>query len=139
MNKLIMLSTFLLVTGCSVTSKSSIASPVSVEAKSKIQGNIDVGEKISGSVKATTFLGFLQLSGPNKYIDGMFIDFNPFDPVPGLKSAAAYVTKVNSGAEIIVNPQYTVIKNSALGFANYEVTVTGYKGVFTEFVNKPID
>ena len=139
MNKIIMLFLFLLMIGCSVTNKSTIASPVSVEATSKLQGNIEVSDKISGSIKATMFLGILQLSGPNTYADGVFSTNNPFSTIPRLKAAAAYNAKVNSGAEIIVNPQYTIKKHSALLFTNIEIEVTGYKGVFKEFVNKEID
>ena len=36
--------------------------------------------------------------------------------------------KKNIGAEIIVNPQYTIKKHSALLFTNIEIEVTGYKG-----------
>ena len=139
MNKIIVLILFLLMMGCSVTNKSTIASPVSVEATSKLQGYIEVGDKISGSIKATMFLGIIQLSGPNTYADGVFSIINPFAPLPRLKAAAAYNAQVNSGSEIIVNPQYTIKKYSALGFTNIEIEVTGYKGVFKEFVNIKID
>jgi|TARA_B100000809_G_C14670708_1_gene363124 hypothetical protein len=142
MNKIIVLIMFLLITGCSVTNKSTLVSPVSVEAKSKLQGNIEVGDKISGSIKATMFLGVFQLSGPKTYLDGLngaFPAYNPFDCLSRLKAAAAYKAIVNSESEIIVNPQYTITIHRALGFSNIEIEVTGYKGVFTEFVNRPID
>ena len=85
------------------------------------------------------FLGIIQLSGPNTYADGIFPTNNPFATISRLKAAAAYNAIVNSGAEIIVNPQYTIKKHSALLFTNIEIEVTGYKGVFKEFVNKEID
>ena len=143
MNKIIMLISFLLVTGCSVTNKSMLGSSVSIETQTKIQGNVDVGEKISGSVKATYLLGLIQLSGPKSYVEQPHGFINPFaftqKNICRLKDAAYYNAIQNSDAEIIVNPQYTVRTHSAFGFSNHEVEVTGYKGVFTDFENISID
>ena len=143
MNKFIMLISFLLVTGCSVTNKSILGSPVSIEAQTKIQGNVEVSEKITGNVRATYFLGLIQLSGPKSYVEQPQRYIFPFafaqKRLDRLKGAAYFVAIQESDAEIIVNPQYTVKTHSAFGFSNHEVEVTGYKGVFTGFENKDID
>ena len=137
MNKIIIVIVTLFMTGCTVTNKSAISAPVGVSADSKLHGNIEVGDKISGSVEATYFIG-IKLTGPDKYADLNWVGTGSlFNPVPQLKAAAAYNAISNSDAEIIVNPQYTITKNSAFGFVSYQIEVTGYRGVFTEFINKP--
>jgi len=135
MKKILMLLIFLIFTGCSTVNKSTIASPISVSTSSEINANIKVGDKISGSSKTNLLLGFWILSGPTEFADGVFAGLiaNPFDPIGPAKSAAAFDAISNSGADVIINPQYTVKVDRTLVYTNIEVTVTGYNGKIIGF------
>ncbi len=127
MKKMMVLAlSFLVTTGCSVTNKSSLSAPVSVAASSNLYASVEVGEAISGTTRATSFLYFLPLSGPDTFADGVFGGM-----AGGLKAAAAYDAISKSGAEIIVNPQYVVTAKGGLLIQNTTVDVTGYKGTIT--------
>ena len=124
MNKssLLVLS-LLMSTACSVTNKSVLSAPVSVAASSNLYATVDVGEKIEGSAKSTTFLRFIELTGPDTFADGVFGGM-----AAGLKGAAAHDAMSKSGAEVIVNPQYVINTKGGLLIQNTTVKVTGYKG-----------
>ena len=135
MRKLLLLSVVFLFTGCSTVNKSVIASPINISAESKINADIKVGEKITGTAKSTLLMGFIVLTGPDKFADGVFGSLltNPFDPTPSIKAAAAYNAVSRSGADVIVNPQYRVKINRAFMITMVEVTVTGYNGKIMGF------
>jgi hypothetical protein len=120
---------FLMATGCSTTNKSALSAPISIAATTNLYANVDVGDKISGTSKASFLLGFLQLGGPSKFADGVFggAFASPLDPTPSLKAAAAYNAMEDSGAEVFVNPQYVVTVKGFL-IVTVTVDVTGYKG-----------
>jgi hypothetical protein len=132
MNKATILGLSLLVsTGCASTNKSFMSAPVSVAASSNLYANMEVGEKISGQAKATYFLGFLQLSGPNTFADG--VKFHTGFGSGSLKAAASFEAMKSSGAEVIVNPQYVVHVKKNLIVKTVTVDVTGYKGLIKNF------
>ena len=97
MKKIIIISIALFMNGCSVTQNSAIGAPVGVSASSSLHGNIDVGDKISGSVKGTYFLG-IKLTGPDKYTAlGIGGSSNPFNAICKLnerKSLPKCVTRI---------------------------------------------
>ena len=86
---------------------------------------VDSSSKISASSSATYLFGLLRIAGDNNFADGIFRG-----PVGGTQSAAAYKAVTNSGADVLVNPQYTLTKTTGFLWlwTTYESTVTGYKG-----------
>ena len=128
MNKPMILGLSLLMTttACSVTNKSVLSAPVGVSATSNLYATVDVGEKIEGTAKATTFLRLIELSGPDTFADGVFGGM-----AAGLKAAAAYNAMSKSGAEVIVNPHYVVNTKGGILFQTSTVNVTGYKGTIS--------
>mgnify|MGYP001226255206 CR=1 FL=1 len=95
-----------------------------MSASVELDADVTIGGKISGSAEQTVFLGIFKLSGPDKYADNVF---------GGIKSAAAYNALHNSGADVIVNPQYVRTTTSNLFICTEECTVTGYKGTLSAF------
>ncbi len=122
-------------TGCSTINKSVISSPINVSAESKINADIKVGEKITGTAESKLLMGFIVISGPNKFADGVFGSLltNPFDPTPSIKAAAAYDAVARSGADVIVSPQYIVKIDRSFLVTIVNVTVNGYNGKIMGF------
>ena len=134
MKKILLLTLFIFI-GCSSINKSVIASPVEVTTTTNINANVKVGDKITGTAKSRLLLGFFVLSGPTEFADGVFSSLvaNPLNPTGSIKAAAAYNAISESGADIIVNPQYVVTINRSIIYTTIEVTVSGYNGKITGF------
>ena len=128
---LLMIFSLLIISGCSTITQSTNVAGFSASAVTNLEADVSVSEKISGAVSQVLFLGLIPLpGGPTKFTTGVFSGFSsPFDPTPKLKAAATYKAIDSSGADIIVNPQFTVKTTSVGLFITYTVTVTGYKGI----------
>ena len=129
MKKMIIVSTMLLLfvfTGCSSVNKSFNAAPFSVSASASLEADVEVGGKISGTARGTYLFGLICLGGPTKFADNTGL--GGFGPSGLLKSAAAYNAMEDSGADVIVNPQYVIEANKNIFIHSYKVTITGYKG-----------
>ncbi|QXP74353.1 hypothetical protein RRF68_12745 [Tenacibaculum sp. HL-MS23] len=103
--------------------------------------DIDMDKKLVGKSTSSYFLLF-RVNGDNKFADGM--SYSSESKLSGIlnarenktKSSAAYNALHNSGADIIVHPNYVVeIKNYIL-FKQINVTVSGYAGYFKKFYQK---
>ena len=111
--------------GSKVVHKSALSASTTVTAEgAKLSTNISVGEKISGTATCKTLFGFIKLESPEGYADGV---------LGGLKSAAAYDALIKSGADIIVNPQYTYSVDGGFFGKTKKCTVTGFKGTVDGF------
>ena len=122
-----------LFTSCSVLNKSTNAA--FFEAKAEVESVkaeviVDDSKKIRGTSKSTYLLGFLRISGDNKYADGVYGSFNPLNKNAHVSAAAAYKAIKSSGADVIVNPQYEIKATNFLLFSTVEASVTGMKGTF---------
>ena len=137
MKKIIIISSILLLVGCSTQNVSTNSAPLHISLSQNVGADIDVGRKISGEASASLLFGILQLpGGPNKFADGVFesnLSMNPFDPTAKLKAAASYNAISSGHADIIVNPQYFIKITNFLLIKHYTVEVTGYRGTVTKF------
>ena len=108
-----------------VIHKSALSASTTVTAEgAKLSTNVSIGEKISGSATEKTLFWFIKLEKPVGYADGI---------LGGLKSAAAYDALIKSGADIIVNPQYTFMCTGGFFGKTKSCTVTGFKGTVDGF------
>ena len=102
---------------------------------------IDMNKKLVGESTSSYFLIF-QVGGGNKFADGMSYSSDTnfsflFKARENkTKSAAAYNAIQNSGADIIVHPNYVVEIHDYLLFKQIKVKVTGYAGYFKKFYQK---
>ena len=119
--KKFLLSTFLILFcfSCSSLNKSYINAPVNVSSTVEVDADITLGNEITGTANSTSLFGLLTLDGPTKFADNVF---------GGLPSAAAYNALEGTGADVIVNPQYTYSVEKVLFFTTTTCTVTGVEG-----------
>ena len=119
--KHIFLSLFIVIflTSCSSLNKSYVNAPVNVEAKVKVDVNIKLGDEVTGTAETTSLFGLLTINGPTHFADNVY---------GGIKSAAAYNALDGTGADVIVNPQYTYEVNQVLFITTKKCTVKGVAG-----------
>jgi hypothetical protein len=122
MKKILLLMMVLSLTSCQTLVKSSQGlsfSPTATVKNVDVELVVDNSSKITASSSATYLFGLLKIS------DGIFKG-----AVGGTQSAAAYRAVSNSGADVLVNPQYTLEKTTGFLWlwTTYESSVTGYKG-----------
>jgi hypothetical protein len=118
---------------CSVLNKSTNAAFFESQANvAPVEAEIEVDDskKIKGNSKSVYLLGILRIAGDNKYANGVFSSYNPFDIIAPVSAAAAFKAIKSSGADVIVNPQYEVKQTNLILFKTVEATVTGMKGTF---------
>ncbi|RMF14775.1 MAG: hypothetical protein D6758_10950 [Gammaproteobacteria bacterium] len=120
-------------TGCSSLNVSSNSLPVAGNIETDVKADVEVGQKITGSSKATKIL-FFTLMDDKEFADGVNYGggagfaLSPLDKVSAVKAAAAYNAIEASGADVIVAPRYTVKQEDFVVYGTIEVTVEGYKG-----------
>ena len=123
----------------------------------QIKANFDFNlkERKVGEAKATYLLGFIRLRGDNKYSEVKGININngsgflgnvmsfkkKFSKLEKVKSAAVYNAINSEDCDIIVNPQYEVVKTPKwLGIIKtYKVKVRAYNGKIKEIYQEKID
>ena len=118
---------------------------------------IDDTQKLKGTSKSTYFLMF-RIEGDNEYADGVdysgiggtggnFIGqllgmLNPLnlvtkiftgDAAGKVKASAAFAALSGSGADFIAHPTYSYTKKNWLIIQQFEATVEGYPGVYSNF------
>lgn len=135
----------LFLASCSSTKMNSLSTPsYAPQAEiNPIRANVqvDMTKKLSGESSSSYFL-FFRTSGDNKFAEGM--TYSGENAVKGMfkarenktKSSAAYNALENSGADIIVHPNYVIDVKNYLFFKKITVKVTGYAGYFTKFYQK---
>ncbi|WP_369601518.1 hypothetical protein AAIA72_00570 [Hahella sp. SMD15-11] len=122
-------------TGCSSLNVSSNSLPIQGAVSTDVKADIEVGQKISGTAKATKIFLFT-LMDDKEFADGVSyggasassFSLGGLGPVEAVKSAAAYNAIQASGADVIVAPRYTIKKEDFGVYGTIEVTVEGYKG-----------
>ena len=120
------------VTSCvSTNKKSHVYSELDIKVKTALEAKVDVNmeTKLFGSSSATYLFGLFRIFGYHtEYADG----YGGFGRIGRLKSAAAYKAIKKGKGDILVSPQYEIIKsNYFLIFSIYEVKVRGYDGKIT--------
>ncbi len=121
------------VSSCSTLNRSQVTAPLNPTIESKLKADIavDMSKKLAGVASSTTLFGFLDLSSPSKYADGVFASsssFFSFGTGPDELKAAATYNAVVGKADVIVDPQYIVQKKSYLIYSTTTVWVSGYAG-----------
>lgn len=97
--------------------------------------DVDMKKKLTGE-SATTYLFCFKINGDNKYADGVtYSGKRGFLPrsIESARSAAAYKAVENSGADLIIHPNYVVEVEKFIFFKKINVKVTGYAGYFKNF------
>jgi hypothetical protein len=130
---------------CSTTKMNSLATPAyAPQAEiNPIRANVevDMNKKLVGESSSSYFL-FFRTSGENKFAEGM--SYSGENAVKGMfkarenktKSSAAFNALENSGADIIVHPNYVIEVKNYLFFKKINVKVKGYAGYFKKFYQK---
>ena len=129
---------------CSSVNTSSLGSNIDLNTKAYMDANIVVKERISGTASRTYFLGFIPLTVGKTYsISNVWPNWEPktifeaFSGIDPIVSEATYYAVKNSGADIIVEPRYEIeVKNHIL-FKEKTCTVSGFKGMISDFKNIP--
>ncbi|MDR1826071.1 MAG: hypothetical protein LBQ49_00075 [Rickettsiales bacterium] len=106
--------------------------------ESKIEANVKVGEKITGSAECTEVL-FLTVSAPERQTYGPELQTKTGNLANSTCTAGAiYDAMSSSDADIIVSPQYTSVKTSfgcipfvGCLYKNTKVIVSGHAGKIT--------
>jgi len=122
------------ITGCASVNQSHIYSPVGISISSEMTADVDVdlSKKLTGSAKATYFLGFFKMSGDSKYADG----YGGMGSTGKVKAAAAFDAISKSDGDILVSPQYVVTTNFIFPIKTISVEVSGFEGRIKEIKNK---
>ena len=141
----IILSILLLfLSSCSSINSSSLGSNVDLNTKAYMDANIVVKERISGTASRTYLLGFIPLNVGKTYsISNVWQNWEPktifeaFSGIDPIVSEATYYAVKNSGADIIVEPRYEIEVKNRIFFKVKTCTVTGFKGMISDFKNIP--
>jgi len=141
----IFLSVLLLfLSSCSNINSSSLGSNVDLNTKAYMDANIVVEGRISGTATRTYFLGFIPLNVGKTYsISNVWPNWEPktifeaFSGIDPIISEATYFAIKNSDADIIVEPRYEIKVKNFIFFKEKTCTVTGFKGVISDFKNIP--
>lgn len=144
MRKLLLLPLVAFLASCNSTKMNSLSTPMySPRAEInpiRAEVTIDKNKVLEGEASMTYFLVF-RIQGDNDYAEGMSYSGGLYGlPNIGLtakiKSAAAFKALSNSGADIIVHPNYVVTKQNYIFFRKVKVRVKGYAGYFKNFYQK---
>jgi len=122
------------VTGCSSTHVSQYSAPLEVQVKTEKPPVVEVGEPISGEATIQRVLFFTW--GSSKFADG--VNYSASETPSGFsllgdtmgsgKAAAAYNACVDSKADVIVVPRYTIEDNNYFVYQKTNFKVNGLKG-----------
>lgn len=126
----------LMLSGCASLTKSQFSAPFTPGpiVTAPIKADVAIGEKISGNASSTTIFKILKIGLSGKYASGVNYSVSSglgsfiYDSFSKEKEAAAYDAVTNSGADIILAPEYIIEVTDYFIFAKVHVTVTGYKG-----------
>jgi hypothetical protein len=137
---LILITSTLLMTGCSTTlNKSQQSSSIDIATKTDLTADIDVNMSnvLKGSAKQVTILGFIDLEKAEQFVDG--VTYNGASSgsslfsggiIESTKAAAAFRAIAKQDVDVLVAPQYLVrVDSKFMGFyKKVTVTVSGYAG-----------
>ena len=122
------------VTGCASTHVSQYSAPLEVKVKTEKPPTVEVGEEIKGEATLQRVLFFTW--GSSKFADG--VNYSSDSVAPGFsllgdsmgagKAAAAYNACVDSNADVIVVPRYTIEDKNYFVYQKTNFAVKGYKG-----------
>ncbi|MBR6327959.1 MAG: hypothetical protein IKR60_03675 [Alphaproteobacteria bacterium] len=146
MKKLLLSAAFLGLAACTTThqgTKSLNVDDLTLKAR-PLQVSVVPGEKISGTVECTNFLG-IPIRYPSKEAYGARLETSSGNFAgDNCTRGAIYNAIVNSNADVILAPQYmtsgkTFLCLPLIGclYNNRTITVTGYKGTYQDIREMP--
>lgn len=109
---------------------------ITVQGRLNADVQVDVSQTLTGTARQVIILGFLEVEGPDTFLDGI----EHFDDAP-VKSAAAFAAissfnadGKNQKVDLIIAPQYFIKKRTRFMGLYKEITatVTGYGGRITK-------
>ena len=136
-NGITLVFTLLFITGCATVHRSHVYKSIDITVDSALNAEIDANtdKKLRGTSRGTYLFGFIKVSGPNKYADG----YGGIDSIGRFKSAAAYDALDKSEGDLLISPQYRVVKKNYLLYRTVEVNVSGYEGKIKSINNLKLD
>ncbi|MBT3585263.1 MAG: hypothetical protein HN509_10165 [Halobacteriovoraceae bacterium] len=131
----LLISLLALFGGCTSINKSHMNGSIGITIQSQMEAKIDVDltRKLTGYASGGYLFHLFQISGDNKYADGIGYNGGKASWLPSkieaIKSAAAYNAIRTSDADVIVSPQYVIEESHWNPFYKLvKVKVTGYAG-----------
>jgi hypothetical protein len=144
MKKFFLIPLIALFASCKLTQTSTLSTPM-YAPKADINPihadvDIDINKKLQGEAQASYFLIF-RLGGDKSFAEGLSFSGSPVYPTKYrmLKAAAAYKAVENSGADMIVHPNYIIEERNFFFFKNVRMKVSGYSGKFKKFYQCPVN
>ena len=123
MKKILTTLMLLLMLGCSTMVRSTIGVHVNVDAEADLDVGVTVGEQITGEAEGTFVFDAICIQCPQKYVAGVF-----GGSYSQLKAAATYDAMNETGADLIINPQYVIEREWNPFYSKVRVVVTGHIG-----------
>ena len=136
------MSILLLLTGCSSTSMNSysVSGPSVLVDDERLESDISIGGKISGTGSTTYLFGLFPLGNTHR-VEGVWGGGLPMFNTDHAKMEATYNALVNSGADMIVEPRYEVTESWAFFITTQTAVVRGHAGMINGYSqykqNKP--
>jgi len=87
-------------------------------------------QEITGEAYSGYLFGFINVSGENKYADGVTFETSTNTEYSDLKSAAAYDAIRKAGCDVLIAPSYVVETSNAFFYRSVSVKVSGYPGKY---------
>lgn len=136
---ILLLTSLLVITGCSTVNRSHLYSPVGISIRSEMTADVDVdtSKKIAGTANAHYLFGIFKVAGSSKYADGY--GGMGFGHVGMVKQAAAYNAILNGGGDVLVSPQYIITENKYFFYRTIFVEVTGFAGKIKSVKTVPVE
>ena len=132
------LNIILFLTSCSSTMLYDNGAQLNVEAKSSLEAQIEVAEKISGKGSTMYLFNLLPLRLQSHGTEGLLLPswfellWGTYNPS---KHEAAYNAVKNSNADVLVDPSYEMTYTNFILFGHETAVVNGYKGTVTGYKN----
>ncbi len=125
----ILIATSILILGCS-TYHQSIMQPKLETTNFHLEVEKLSDQKITGEAYSGYLFGFINVSGENKYVDGVTFETSTNGEYSDLKSAAAYNAIRKAGCDVLIAPKYVVETSNVFFYRSVSVKVTGYPGKY---------
>jgi len=132
---LLSMSIIFLATSCSshtAMNSYSVSGPTVLVDDERLESNITIGDRISGTGSCTYLFGCWPL-GDTHHVAGVWGGGLPFFSTDHAKMEATYDALVSSGADMIVEPRYEIVTKKTFFITTVTAKVHGHKGVIDSY------
>ena len=135
---LFFLSITLFLTSCTNTMLYDNAAKLQVSAKSSLEAQIDVGDKVTGEGNTVYLLNLIPLKLHGHGTEGLLspswleLLWGTYNPS---KHEAAYNAVKSNNVDVLVDPNYEMSYTNFILFGHEKAVVNGYKGTVTGYKN----